>query len=61
MGGQIVDATIVAAPKQRNTEEEKAAIRDGRIPEEQETVRNLVWDRLIDQFAKNLSSNRIAN
>jgi len=34
MGGQIVDATIVAAPKQRNTEEEKAAIRDGRIPEE---------------------------
>jgi len=34
MGGQIVDATIVCAPKQRNTEEEKAAIRDGRIPEE---------------------------
>src|SRR5580765_8344242 len=33
MGGQIVDATIVAAPKQRNTEEEKAAIRDGGIPE----------------------------
>jgi putative transposase len=25
------------------------------------TVRTLVWDRLIDQFAKNLSSNRIAN
>lgn len=34
MGGQIVDATIVAAPKQRNTEDEKAAIRDGRVPEE---------------------------
>lgn len=33
MGGQIVDATIVAAPKQRNTEAEKAAIREGRIPE----------------------------
>ena len=33
MGGQIVDATIVSAPKQRNTEEEKAAIREGRIPE----------------------------
>jgi len=29
--------------------------------EKGETVRNLVWDRLIDQFAKNLSSNRIAN
>ena len=34
MGGQIVDATIVAAPKQRNTEAEKAAIRAGTIPED---------------------------
>lgn len=33
MSGQIVDATIVAAPRQRNTLEEKKAIRDGRIPE----------------------------
>ena len=33
MSGQIVDATIVAAPKQRNTIDEKAAIRDGRIPD----------------------------
>jgi transposase, IS5 family len=33
MSGQIVDATIVAAPKQRNTLAEKQAIRDGRIPE----------------------------
>ncbi|MBB4860615.1 hypothetical protein HNO88_003959 [Novosphingobium chloroacetimidivorans] len=33
MGGQIIDATVVPAPKQRNTEEEKAAIRDGRIPD----------------------------
>ncbi|MCQ0988816.1 IS5 family transposase [Jiella marina] len=33
MGGQIVDATIVAAPKQRNTEEEKAAIKAGEVPE----------------------------
>ncbi|MCC3244495.1 transposase [Methylocystis sp. WRRC1] len=32
MSGQIVDATIVAAPRQRNTLEEKKAIRDGRIP-----------------------------
>jgi IS5 family transposase len=30
MGGQIVDATLVAAPKQRNTEAEKAAIRAGK-------------------------------
>jgi hypothetical protein len=33
MGGQIIDATVVPAPKQRNTEEEKAAIKKGRIPE----------------------------
>jgi transposase, IS5 family len=32
MSGQIVDATIVAAPKQRNTQEEKQALREGRIP-----------------------------
>jgi transposase, IS5 family len=32
MGGQIIDATIVAAPKQRNTEAEKKAIKEGRIP-----------------------------
>ena len=30
MGGQIVDASIVAAPKQRNTEAEKAAIKSRR-------------------------------
>jgi transposase, IS5 family len=33
MGGQIVDASIVAAPKQRNTAAEKAAIKAGRVPE----------------------------
>ena len=32
MSGQIVDATIVAAPKQRNTDGEKEAIREGHIP-----------------------------
>jgi hypothetical protein len=34
MGGQIIDATVVPAPKQRNTEAEKAAIKEGRILEE---------------------------
>jgi IS5 family transposase len=34
MGGQIVDATIVAAPKQRNTKDEKQAIKEGRIPDD---------------------------
>jgi IS5 family transposase len=32
MGGQIVDASLVAAPKQRNTEDEKKAIKEGRVP-----------------------------
>ncbi len=32
-GGQIIDATIVAAPKQRNTRAEKQAIKEGRTPE----------------------------
>ena len=32
MGGQIVDATIVAAPRQRNTQAERAAIRAGEVP-----------------------------
>jgi transposase, IS5 family len=34
MGGQIVDATIVAAPKQRNTDAEKADIKAGKVPAE---------------------------
>jgi SAM-dependent methyltransferase len=33
MGGQIIDATVVPTPKQRNTEAEKAAIKEGRVPE----------------------------
>jgi transposase, IS5 family len=33
MGGQIIDASIVAAPKQRNSDGEKADIKAGRIPE----------------------------
>jgi hypothetical protein len=34
MSGQIIDATIVAAPKQRNTDGEKREINEGRIPAE---------------------------
>jgi hypothetical protein len=34
MGGQIVDATIVAAPKQRNSDAEKADIKAGKVPDE---------------------------
>ncbi len=32
MAGQTLDATLVAAPKQRNTNAEKANMREGRIP-----------------------------
>lgn len=34
MSGQIVDASLIAAPRQRNTEDEKAAIKAGRVPTE---------------------------
>jgi IS5 family transposase len=34
MSGQIVDASLIAAPKQRNTKAEKDDIKAGRIPQE---------------------------
>src|SRR5919202_4881396 len=34
MSGQIVDASLIAAPKQRNTFEEKRAIKEGRVPDD---------------------------
>ena len=34
MSGQLVDASLVAAPKQRNKDEEKQAIKEGRIPQD---------------------------
>ncbi|WP_249193762.1 IS5 family transposase [Gluconobacter wancherniae] len=34
MSGQTLDATLLAAPKQRNTNTEKADLRAGRIPED---------------------------
>lgn len=34
MGGQFIDATLVAAPRQRNTEDEKAAIKEGKTARE---------------------------
>jgi hypothetical protein len=33
MSGQLIDATIVSAPKQRNSKAEKQALKAGRIPE----------------------------
>lgn len=34
MGGQIVDASIIAAPRQRMSDEERAIVKDGGIPED---------------------------
>jgi IS5 family transposase len=33
MSGQLIDSTCIAAPKQRNTKEEKAALKAGETPE----------------------------
>ena len=34
MSGQIIDASIIAAPRQRNTDAEKSALKEGKIPDE---------------------------
>ncbi len=39
MSGQIIDASIIACPKQRNTDEEKQALKEGRIPRTGRTSR----------------------
>jgi|SRR6516162_534760 len=46
-GGQIIDATIVSAPKQRNTREENEAIRAGQPPEgwEDDPAKNAQKDK----------------
>jgi hypothetical protein len=54
MGGQIIDATVVPAPKQRNTEAEgrrqrpqggNAAIKEGRVPEDWKLAKARQKDR----------------
>ena len=46
-GGQIVDATIVSAPKQHNSREENAAIKAGKTPEgwEEKPAKNAQKDK----------------
>jgi len=46
-GGQIVDATIVSAPKQHNTREENEAIKAGKTPEgwEEKPTKNAQKDK----------------
>jgi IS5 family transposase len=57
MGGQIIDATV-PAPKQRNTEAEKAAIKEGRVPEEEASEGAAKGPRcaLVDQIQQSQSS-----
>jgi transposase, IS5 family len=42
---QILDATIVPAPKQRNTDAEKAAIKEGRVPSDWKPAKVAQKDR----------------
>ena len=49
-GGQIVDATIVAGPRQRNTREENEAIKRGQTPEDWE--KHPAKDRQKDKDAR---------
>ena len=46
-GGQIIDATIVSVPKQRNTKEENETIKAGKMPEgwEQQPAKNAQKDK----------------
>jgi Transposase domain (DUF772)/Transposase DDE domain len=46
-GGQIIDATIVSVPKQRNTKEENEAIKAGKTPEgwEKQSAKNAQKDK----------------
>ncbi len=45
MSGQLIDATVVAAPKQRNTEEEKTQIRKGLISEAWKAKPAKLWQK----------------
>jgi transposase, IS5 family len=46
-GGQIIDATIVSVPKQRNTKDENQAIKAGKTPEgwEEHLAKNAQKDK----------------
>jgi len=46
--GQIIDATIVPVPKQRNTREENAAIKAGQVPAEWDKQPNKLRQKDID-------------
>lgn len=45
MGGQIIDATIIAAPRQKLTNEEKVTLREGGTPEDCSPAKRAQKDR----------------
>ena len=47
MGGQIIDATIVPAPRQRNSRDDNAAVKSGKTPTqwEEKPARNRQKDK----------------
>jgi len=55
MGGQIIDASIVSAPKQHNSREENETIKDGKTPEDwkQKPGRTDCWDAAEQYWAIN--------
>jgi hypothetical protein len=53
MGGQIVDATIVPVPKNRNSREENAAIKAGETPQGWEETRQTLLQISLDTFRPN--------
>jgi len=48
VSGQIIDATVVPATKQLNTDEEEAAIKDSRIPERWKGKPAKIWQKDLD-------------
>jgi len=62
MGGQIVDASIIAAPKQRNSEDEKADIKAGKVPagwkDKPAKLRQKDRDARLSAFASQLETSK---
>jgi transposase, IS5 family len=63
-GGQMVDATIVAVPKQRNSREDNEMVKAGKTPEEWEKKpaknrQKILWAERRDRFRSPLRSTRI--
>ena len=47
-GGQIIDATLVPAPKQRNTRDENKEIKAGRLTDAWKEIPDRLWQKVLD-------------